>query len=103
MIQGIDLSAFNGVSSVGNSSGKAVSQTPAESMKNFGAYLSNALDSVAAQESNVQVMNQQFLLGQVSADEVMIASEQAMLSLQLTTQVRNKVIEAYQEIMRTQI
>jgi len=26
-----------------------------------------------------------------------------LLSLQLTTQVRNKVIEAYQEIMRTQI
>jgi len=34
---------------------------------------------------------------------MMIASEQALLSLQLTTQVRNKVIEAYQEIMRTQI
>jgi len=34
---------------------------------------------------------------------VMIASEQALLSLQLTTQVRNKVVEAYQEIMRTQL
>lgn len=103
MIQGIDFSALNGVSSVGNSSGKTVAQTPAQSMKNFGAYLSNALDSVAAQESNVQIMNSKFMLGQISADEVMIASEQAMLSLQLTTQVRNKVIEAYQEIMRTQI
>ncbi|GIO41810.1 flagellar hook-basal body complex protein FliE [Paenibacillus apis] len=103
MIQGIDLNALNSVSPVGSTSGKTVSQTPAESMRNFGAYLSDALDSVAAQEKNVQVMNNKFLLGQVSADEVMIASEQAMLSLQLTTQVRNKVIEAYQEIMRTQI
>lgn len=103
MIQNVEFNALNSASSVGSTSGKAVSQTPAESMKNFGAYLSDALDSVAAQESNVQVMNSKFLLGQVSADEVMIASEQAMLSLQLTTQVRNKVIEAYQEIMRTQI
>nr|WP_212938755.1 flagellar hook-basal body complex protein FliE [Paenibacillus antibioticophila] len=91
------------MSPVGNASEKTGSQTPAESIRNFGAYLSDALDSVAAQEKNVQVMNNKFLLGQVSADEVMIASEQAMLSLQLTTQVRNKVIEAYQEIMRTQI
>lgn len=103
MIQGIDFNTLKGVDSIGNATGKPVSQTPAESMKNFGAYLTEALDSVAAQESNVQAMNNKFMLGQVSADEVMIASEQAMLSLQLTTQVRNKVIEAYQEIMRTQI
>jgi len=33
----------------------------------------------------------------------MISAQQALLSIQLTTQVRNKVVEAYQEIMRTQI
>jgi len=82
---------------------KPASPTPAEAMKDFGSFLSEALEGVAAQEQNVQSMNSKFMLGEVSADQVMIASEQAMLSLQLTTQVRNKVIEAYQEIMRTQI
>lgn len=77
--------------------------TPAESIKQFSSYLSDALDGVAAQETNAQQVNNQFLLGKVNADEMMIASEQALLSLQLTAQVRNKVIEAYQEIMRTQI
>jgi flagellar hook-basal body complex protein FliE len=48
-------------------------------------------------------MSDKFILGQVNVDQLMIASEQATLSLQLTTQIRNKVIEAYQEIMRTQI
>ncbi len=43
------------------------------------------------------------MLGQVDVDQVMISSEKALLSLQLASQVRNKVIEAYQEIMRTQI
>jgi flagellar hook-basal body complex protein FliE len=33
----------------------------------------------------------------------MIASQQAELSLQLTSQIRNRVVEAYQEIMRTQL
>ncbi|MNJ40608.1 flagellar hook-basal body complex protein FliE [Paenibacillus fonticola] len=77
--------------------------SPSEAIKNFSSYLTDALNGVAAQESNVQRLNEQFLLGQANVDQVMIASEQALLSLQLTTQVRNKVIEAYQEIMRTQI
>lgn len=32
--------------------------------------------------------------------EVMIATQKAEISLQLTMQIRNKVLEAYQEIMR---
>ena len=35
--------------------------------------------------------------------DVMIASEEASLSFQMTMTVRNKVIEAYQEIMRMQV
>lgn len=77
--------------------------TPSESIKQFGSYLNEALDSVAAQEKNVTKMNEGFQLGKVSVDQVMIASEQAMLSLQLTANVRNKAVEAYQEIMRIQM
>jgi len=35
--------------------------------------------------------------------EVMISLEKADLSMRLLTQVRNRVIEAYQEIMRMQV
>ena len=35
--------------------------------------------------------------------QVMLAAEQASLSLQLTVQVRNKILEAYQEVMRMQV
>lgn len=48
-------------------------------------------------------MNDQYLVGKVDVTQVLLASEQAHLSLQLTSQVRNKVVEAYQEIMRMQI
>jgi len=34
---------------------------------------------------------------------MLIAGEKASLNLQLTVQIRNKIIEAYQEIMRMQI
>ncbi|MCR2805007.1 flagellar hook-basal body complex protein FliE [Paenibacillus soyae] len=78
-------------------------KTPAELTQSFGQYLQTALDSVSAQEKNVHKMNDQYLLGKVDVTQVLIASEQAQLSLQFTSQVRNKVVEAYQEIMRMQI
>jgi flagellar hook-basal body complex protein FliE len=77
--------------------------TPAEATESFASFLKDALDGVAAQEQNVHKVNDQFLIGEVDENEVVIASTKAELSLALTSQVRNKVIEAYQEIMRMQI
>ncbi|MBI6545164.1 MAG: flagellar hook-basal body complex protein FliE [Cyanobacteria bacterium NC_groundwater_1444_Ag_S-0.65um_54_12] len=39
----------------------------------------------------------------VALHDVMIAAEKASISIQLTTQIRNKLLEAYQEIMRMQV
>lgn len=77
--------------------------TPAEATESFSTFLKSAIDGVAAQEQNVHKVNEQFLIGEVDENKVMIASAQAELSLSLTSQVRNKVIEAYQEIMRMQM
>jgi flagellar hook-basal body complex protein FliE len=81
----------------------ADSTTVSGSGQSFSSYLENALNQVADQEQQAKDMSNKFVLGEVNIDEAMISSQQALLSLQLTTQVRNKVIEAYQEIMRTQI
>ncbi|MBW7473303.1 flagellar hook-basal body complex protein FliE [Paenibacillus oenotherae] len=95
---------FNPVQTVRLTESNAVKEkTPADMTKSFGEFLQNALDSVSAQEQNVHAMNDKYLIGQVDVSEVMIASEQAQLSLQLTSQIRNKVVEAYQEIMRMQL
>jgi len=77
--------------------------TPNEAMQGFGQYLQDALQGVSDMEKTADQTGKQFMLGQASVDQVMITSEQALLGLQLTSQVRNKVIEAYQEIMRTQL
>lgn len=80
-----------------------VEATPSESLRQFGSYLEDALQSVASQEQESHAMTDKLMLGQVNVDQAMISAQQALLSVQLTTQVRNKVVEAYQEIMRTQI
>lgn len=76
----------------------------ADIARQFGDVLEKAVENLDQQEKNVQKLNQQFIVGQLSdVHSLMIASEKAQLGLQLTVQVRNKVIEAYQEIMRTQL
>lgn len=67
----------------------------------FGQMLQSAFGQVSALQDHSALLTQAFARGQVSdVHSVMIASEQATLALQLTTQIRNKAIDAYQEIMR---
>lgn len=72
--------------------------------KSFGDMLNQALGQITAQEKNVEMLNDQFVRGDgVDAHQLSINAERLSLGLELTVQVRNKVIEAYQDIMRTQI
>ncbi|TVY10685.1 flagellar hook-basal body complex protein FliE [Paenibacillus cremeus] len=80
------------------------SMSASEVSDQFGAYLNDAIASLNNQQASVDKLNEQFVKGEISdVHQVMIASEKASLGLELTVQVRNKVIEAYQEIMRMQV
>ena len=70
----------------------------------FGDVFKNALKEVSASQNVSDKKTDQLLTGEVKdVHEVMIASQKASLSLQMTMQVRNKVVEAYQEVMRMQV
>ncbi|HEY8528581.1 MAG TPA: flagellar hook-basal body complex protein FliE [Paenibacillaceae bacterium] len=77
--------------------------TPAEVTESFADYLKKALDQVAAAEQQVHRVNDLFIIGEADVNDVMLAAAKAELSLRLTAEIRNKVIEAYQEIMRMQL
>lgn len=70
----------------------------------FGQVLSEAMNEVnqAQVESNKQIEN--MLSGEIQdIHTAMIAVQKADLSFQMMMQVRNKLIDAYQEIMRMQV
>ena len=72
--------------------------------KSFGEFLNDALNSVNTQRAEAEQLTHQFISGQITdVHSVTIAAEKAALALELTVQVRNKVVEAYQEVMRIQI
>ncbi|MEK6554660.1 MAG: flagellar hook-basal body complex protein FliE [Bdellovibrionota bacterium] len=73
-------------------------------VQSFADTLKSAVNSVneLSQEANVQM--QKLATGETkNIPEVMIASEKASVAFKLMLQVRNKVIDAYQEIMKMQV
>jgi flagellar hook-basal body complex protein FliE len=70
----------------------------------FGDIFKKALQDVNAAQNESDKLTGQLVTGQVEdVHEVMIAAQKASLSLEMTVQVRNKVVEAYQEVMRMQL
>lgn len=77
---------------------------PAVDNKSFGQILSEALNDVNKLQQEAHQASVNLAAGKIQdVSEVVIASEKATIALQLTMQVRNKVVDAYQEIMRMQV
>ncbi len=82
---------------------QAVDSTSGDS-QSFADTLSSAVNKVneLSHESDVQM--QKLATGETkNIPEVMMAAEKASIAFKLLTQVRNKMIDAYQEIMKMQV
>jgi len=87
---------FPAVSSVASSAGA--------SGETFVATLKDALAKINEAQSQADVSVQSLLTGHsTNLHETMIALQKADVSFQLMLQVRNKIVGAYEEIMRMQL
>jgi flagellar hook-basal body complex protein FliE len=74
------------------------------SSKNFGEFLTDALGEVNSLQQGAAKASFDLAAGRLQdISQVTIATEKASIAMQLTMQVRNKVIDAYQEVMRMQV
>jgi flagellar hook-basal body complex protein FliE len=93
---------------------KRISSLPGEKMDSerpesrdiltdFQKILKRSIEEVdgLAKEANHSV--QEMIAGRLDVHQAMIAMEQANISFRLMVQVRNKMMAAYEEIMRMQI
>ncbi|MDP3488161.1 MAG: flagellar hook-basal body complex protein FliE [Bacillota bacterium] len=70
----------------------------------FSKQLTDALNNINEMQVKADDMATKLVLGEIDdLHQVTVAMEQAKLSLQLAVQVRNKIVEAYQEIARMQV
>lgn len=70
----------------------------------FGELLKTQLQKVEDAQIKADALTQQLVSGEsVELHEVLIATQEAKLMLEMTMQVRNKVVDAYKEMMNMQL
>ncbi len=81
-----------------------IAEEPKSPEVSFGEYLNSALMKVTDLENQSDQLKEDFALGKTdNIADVLIAGEKATGALQFTMQIRNKILDAYSEIMRMQI
>lgn len=79
-------------------------KTEEKKTESFFDTLKQKLDEVNDKQIEAENKTEQFVKGEeTDIHEVMLSTEEAKLSLELAVQIRNKIVEAYQEINRTQM
>jgi len=81
------------------------SQAAQTGKMDFSNVLKSSLDGVAQAQSKSEAMQKAFVLGddKVSLSDTMIAMQKASINFQSAIQVRNKVVQAYNDIMNMQV
>ncbi len=78
--------------------------TPAEVSQEFSSFLSDAMNKVNQAQVESSNLADRFAAGEITdLHQLTVAGQKASVMLQMTMQVRNKMIESYQEIMRMSI
>lgn len=80
-------------------------QTASVGKTDFSDLLKDSIDKVSDIQKNAGEMATRFEMGDKDVDitEVMVNLQKASVSFQAMTQVRNRLVTAYQEIMNMQI
>ena len=82
-------------SSTGSTSGTAPTTSAG-----FGESLNRLIESVESSNGAANDAVDKMLAGTGDVHDAMIALQRAELTMQLTVQVRNKLVQAYQDVMR---
>ena len=102
---GLDASAIDPISPARIQELPGAFPTPsAEPPSSFGQLLGQMVNEVSAKQTAAGDAVSGLMSGQgVPLHRAMIAMEEASVSFQLMVEVRNKLLESYQELMRMQV
>ncbi len=102
-----DISIQSGLKSVLGSNiggGKGEGAISADGGKSFGEVLTDSLEEVNNLQHEADKAIEDFATGQTkSIHETMMAVNKAGTAFRMTMQVKNKIVEAYQEVIRMQV
>jgi len=99
------ISAIGGLSGLQPLSPQAVKPAgSAESAKGFGDAVAKAVENLDGLQNNADQAGVQAATGRLTdVHDYMIAANKAQVATELTVAVRNKAVDAFNEIMRMQV
>jgi len=100
-MRGPDAAPGNAIAPSALAPGAASGATGAVGAPGFQQTLSNAIDSVSRAQNTSGALQQAFELGDPRADlaRVMVAMQQSQVAFRATVEVRNRLVQAYQDVM----
>ena len=96
----------NPISSIGSIALPGIIPAPSQSSQpgSFQKLLDGAIQSIESSQNDASSTVQKFLSGESEElHSTVLAAQKAQITFDLGLQVRNKVVDAYQEIMRMQM
>lgn len=100
----MEINNISQLNSIRLESTGSLSEKSSKDTISFSTFLNESLDKVNSLEKETEEYNLRLSTGELdNIHEAMIAAQKADIALQLTMQIRNKVLDAYKEIMRMQI
>lgn len=95
---------INKILPIGNIEAGASRQIEPAGEKNFGQVLKETLEKVNQLQADADQAMLDMAMGEdIELHEVMILATRANVALEATIAIRNKALDAYQEIMRMQV
>ncbi len=89
---------------LGAEPGKAAPANAGQALGGFGGALVDAVQTLDQLQKEPEEQGVKLAAGEpVELHDVMLAQDRASLGFQLAVQVRNKLVEAYQDVMRMQL
>ncbi len=87
-----------------NVQGRLHNQNLTGKAPSFMEYMNQAIDETNRLDLEAENLSMKLAAGELdNTHEAVIAAQKAEISLQFITEIRNKVLDAYNEIMRMQI
>ena len=76
---------------------------PTEGERSFKDILQDSLDSVNKMQADADLTLEKLFKNEASSEEVMISFKKAQLAFEAMMQIRNKLVDAFEEIQRMRI
>lgn len=102
MVDGIGMTPAGPIGPVGPLK-PAEKAAPAEGGPAFSDILKDSIENVNRLQKEADVMLEKYTQGEASQDQVMVAFKKSQIAFEALLQIRNKLVEAFDEVQRMRI